>query len=80
MHRMHPHASGCLATVNRLHAHTRWSPPPPLITDRRLAQYKMSTSIMTSGFTNPRDGCRTAMNCRLVVSVVHHSSMGLAER
>jgi len=38
------------------------------------------TSIMTSGFTNPRDGRRAAMSCRLVVSVVLHSSVGLAER
>jgi len=28
---------------------------------------------MTSGFTNPWDGCRAAMSCRLVVSVVQKS-------
>jgi len=40
------------------------------------------TSIMTSGFTNPRDGAGrpAVMSCTLVVSVVRHSSVGLAER
>jgi len=52
-------------------------PLPPLIT---MTDVLPGTSIMTSGFTISWDGRRAAMSCRLVVSVVHHSSVGLAER
>ena len=64
---MHP------AAWRRLHTHTPVT-PSPLITPTHVLP---GTSIITSGFTNSRD--RRPTSCRLVVSVVHHSSVGLAE-